>query len=570
MSFMTNFEFWKLDKFFDEDTRAELSALDPEADKKDIEDRFYCDLEFGTGGLRSLMGAGTNRMNKYTVGKATTGLGKYLLDRYGAAQCLSHGVAIAYDTRNNSEVFASVAADILTGMCIRVLLFDKPVPTPELSFTVKHLNCIAGIVLTASHNPKEYNGYKVYDESGCQLVPRQAEKVTRCINAVNDYTGISFTGNDALKTMIDVTDDFVAAVLKQSLLTDLALKQELKVVYTPLHGSGNIPVRRALALDGFTDITVVPEQELPDGNFSTVKSPNPEDRNALNLGFALSESLGADIVLGTDPDGDRVGVGIRTADGENRLLTGNQIGVLLLDYVLSHKDLSTVRKPAVVRTVVTSELGAEIAKKRGLTVFSTLTGFKYIGEKITQFEAAKAEGRESGDYTFILGYEESYGYLVGTHAGDKDAVVSSLLICEMAAEYKGRGITLLDRMNEIYAEFGYYRDAQDCFTLRGKDGLEEISAIMEGLRSGISLFDDTVRMIDYSVPVAAEPGFGMLPASNVLNYVLADGAWVAVRPSGTEGMIKVYYSVRGGSEVEVKRRLKWIRGRVLKELGCGF
>lgn len=554
MRYRDTYEYWTKNIFFNEDTRHELLAL---TDEKEIEDRFYKDLEFGTGGLRGIMGAGTNRMNRYTVGRATKGLGEYLKETY--PERLSDGVVIAYDTRNNSKTFAEAAADVLTGMGIQVYIFDKPVPTPELSFAVKHIGCIAGIVITASHNPKEYNGYKVYDEYGCQLVPKQAKAVIKYVNDISDYASISFEGNKELKQYIDITDEFVAAVMKQS--RNVNGKGNLRIVYTPLHGTGNIPVRQALKNDGFADITVVPEQELPDGDFSTVKSPNPEERTALTLGLKLAEETDADIVLGTDPDCDRVGVGVKTVDGY-QLLTGNQIGALLTDFVLRHTELERYKRPAVVKTVVTSELGAEIAKDKGLTVFSTLTGFKFIGEKITQFESGDPEQA----YDFIFGYEESYGYLAGTHARDKDAVVSSMLICEMAAECKNEGITLADRLGKIYEKYGYYRDALDSFTLKGKDGAERIAQIMTGLRENGSPIDDTKEIIDYSKPVKAESGFGELPTSNVLKFIMNDGSWIAVRPSGTEPKIKLYYSIKGDDADEAERRLKEYRDILINKM----
>lgn len=566
MEYMKEFEHWKNDEFFDKTTRDELSKLNPETDTKEIEDRFYRDLEFGTGGLRGVMGAGTNRMNKYTVGKATKGLGEYLLDTYGTDVCAKRGVVIGYDTRNNSEYFAKTAANVLSSMGIRAYLHAHARPTPQLSFSVKFWDAVAGVVVTASHNPKEYNGYKVYDEFGCQLVPWQAKQVISYVNAVADYRTIDFTGNSSLIQMGDVTDNFINAVLKQSRNNNKQSKENLHVIYTPLHGTGNIPVTKTLLLDDFKNVDHVNTQVVPDGNFPTVVSPNPEDRRALLMGIERAEKNGADIVLGTDPDCDRVGVAVKTGNGY-QLMTGNQIGALLMDYVLSHTDLGTVHNPSVVKTVVTSELGAEIAKKYGLTVFSTLTGFKFIGEKITQFEQAKQNGENSQDYTFVLGYEESYGYLAGTHARDKDAVVSSLLICEMAAEYKEQGKTLLERMNEIYAEYGYYRDALDSFTLKGKGGLEKISSMMSKLRENGSPFHNTEKVIDYSSSVDAEPGFGTLPTSNVLKYVLSDGSWIAVRPSGTEPKIKIYYSIKGTDKDEAETKLEEIQNTITKRLG---
>ena len=563
MGYKERYQQWKENTFFDEETRRELSSLQNE---KEIEDRFYKDLEFGTGGLRGIMGAGTNRMNKYTVGKATTGLGRYLLTTYGEELCAQRGVAIGFDTRNNSRTFAATAADILSAMGIRVYLHDAPRPTPQLSFSVKHFHCLAGVVVTASHNPKEYNGYKVYDEYGCQLVPAQAKEVIAYVNAVNDYQEIGFEGKKELIQSVDVTEAFVEAVLLQQRSTDKTTNAELKVIYTPLHGSGRVPVLKALEKSGFTNVELVQSQANEDGNFPTVVSPNPEDRRALELGIAQAKESVGDIVLGTDPDSDRVGVAVKTADGY-QLMTGNQIGALLMDYVLNHTDLKAIAHPAVVKTVVTSELGAEIARKKGLAVFSTLTGFKFIGEKITQFEQAKETGKKEQDYDFVLGYEESYGYLAGTHARDKDAVVSSLLICEMAAEYKKQGKTLLDHMNEIYQEYGYYRDALDSFTLKGKEGLEKIASMMSQLREGTSPFTDTEKIIDYSVPVAAEEGFGTLPTSNVLKYILKDGSWIAVRPSGTEPKIKIYYSIIGEDREKAEENLQTIQNIIRTTLG---
>ena len=563
MGYKERYQQWKENTFFDEETRRELSSLQNE---KEIEDRFYKDLEFGTGGLRGIMGAGTNRMNKYTVGKATTGLGRYLLTTYGKELCAQRGVAIGFDTRNNSRTFAATAADILSAMGIRVYLHDAPRPTPQLSFSVKHFHCLAGVVVTASHNPKEYNGYKVYDEFGCQLVPAQAKEVIAYVNAVNDYQEICFEGKKELIQSVDVTEAFVEAVLLQQRSTDKATNAELKVIYTPLHGSGRVPVLKALEKSGFTNVELVQSQANEDGNFPTVVSPNPEDRRALELGIAQAKESAGDIVLGTDPDSDRVGVAVKTVDGY-QLMTGNQIGALLMDYVLNHTDLKAIAHPAVVKTVVTSELGAEIARKKGLAVFSTLTGFKFIGEKITQFEQAKETGKKEQDYDFVLGYEESYGYLAGTHARDKDAVVSSLLICEMAAEYKKQGKTLLDHMNEIYQEYGYYRDALDSFTLKGKEGLEKIVSMMSQLREGTSPFTDIEKIIDYSVPVAAEEGFGTLPTSNVLKYILKDGSWIAVRPSGTEPKIKIYYSIIGEDREKAEENLQTIQNTIQTTLG---
>ncbi len=560
MTYLEAYEFWKSDEFFGLTTRMELEAL---ADPKEIEDRFYRDLEFGTGGLRGVMGAGTNRMNKDTVGKATTGLAHYLLDTYGD-EVKSRGVAIGFDTRNNSEHFARTTADVLSAFGIRVYLHAHARPVPQLSFTVTFWHCVAGVMITASHNPKEYNGYKVYDEFGCQLVPRQAEQVIKYVNAVDDYKSINFDGNWDLIEMADVTDSFINAVRKQARLKDATAKADLKIVYTPLHGTGNIPVTKTLLLEGFTNLTHVNAQTITDGDFPTVYSPNPEDKKALERGIAQATAEDADIVLGTDPDCDRVGIAVKH-NGQFVLMTGNQVGALLMDYVLSTTDVNSMR-PAVVKTVVTSELGAELARKHGIIVFDTLTGFKFIGEKITQFEKAKAEQDKERNFDFLFGYEESYGYLAGTHARDKDAVVSSLLICEMAARAKAEGKTLVDKIEEIYSEYGYYRDDLDSFTLKGKEGLERISSMMAELRENSSPFTNTKTVIDYKTDVDATP-FGLLPKSNVLKYTLDDGSWIAVRPSGTEPKIKIYYSVVGADKVTAEKALEKYKNTITKRLG---
>ena len=561
MGYQEAFEFWKTDDFFSEETRRELQTL---TDQKEIEDRFYRDLEFGTGGLRGVMGAGTNRMNKYTVGKATTGLAHYLLDTYGE-EAKSRGVAIGYDTRNKSEFFARVTADVLSAFGIRVYLHAHARPVPQLSFTVSFWHCVAGVMITASHNPKEYNGYKVYDEYGCQLVPSQAGQVIAYVNAVNDYKTINFNGDRNLILMADVTDNFIDAVRKQARFKDDAAKADLKIIYTPLHGTGNIPVTKTLLLEGFANLHHVNAQTIADGDFPTVQSPNPEDRRALEMGIAQAVAEDADIVLGTDPDCDRVGIAVKSSTGEFVLMTGNQVGALLMQYVLENTDLS-YKKPAVVKTVVTSELGAEIARKRGIAVFDTLTGFKFIGEKITQFEKAKQELDADKDYDFLFGYEESYGYLAGTHARDKDAVVSSLLICEMAAKVKLEGKTLVDKIEEIYSSYGYYRDALDSFTLKGKDGLERISSMMAELRANGTPFANTASVTDFKTDVDAAP-FGLLPKSNVLKYTLDDGSWIAVRPSGTEPKIKVYYSVVGADRDAAEAKLNTYRRTITNRLG---
>ena len=516
---------------FDEDTKAELEAI---TDEKEIEDRFYKDLAFGTGGLRGIMGAGSNRMNKYTVGKATYGLSKYIKAKNDGEL----SVVLAYDSRNNSAYFAKVAADIFSNQGFKVYLFEFLVPVPVLSFATAHLGCTAGVMLTASHNPKEYNGYKVYDGRGCQFCTEDAKGAIECINAIEDYTSIPFEGKAENISYVgeDVLSAFLAQVKKQSLYEE---KSDLKIVYTPLHGTGNVPVRRML--EGM-NVTVVKEQEMPDGNFSTVRSPNPEEKDALTIAIEKAKEIGADLVLGTDPDCDRVGIAVKNGD-EYVLFTGNQTGALLVKFVLEMKKASLSSKSTLVKTIVTSELGADIGRSYGLQCEETLTGFKYIGDKINKYE-------DSGEQEFIIGYEESYGYLVGTHARDKDAVVSSMLICQMAAYYHNQGKTLVDALEDIYAEYGYYLDHLDSFVLKGKDGAEKIADLMVYFRDkGLELFDGLKEVIDYS------KGIADLPKENVLRFIWENGSWMAVRPSGTEPKIKVYYSIQAETRDLAKAKL---------------
>lgn len=530
--------------FADEKTKQELVSVS--GDEKELEDRFYKDLAFGTGGLRGIMGAGSNRMNVYTVGRATLGLANYLMDHFPAGA----SVAIAYDTRNNSSAFSLAAARILAANGIRVYRYKYCVPVPVLSFTTRRLGCSAGIMITASHNPKEYNGYKVYDETGCQICTEAAAALLSYIEK-EEYSAVSkllsCAPDDRITEIGDeILADYYKAVGSQSLYTE---PSDLKIVYTPLHGTGNVPVRHMLG--GF-DVHVVKEQELPDGNFSTVRSPNPEEKDALNIAIEYAKEIGADLVLGTDPDCDRVGIAVRDTNGEYVLFTGNQTGALLVQFVLTMKKDSLSEKSTLVKTIVTSELGANIARKFGLHVDETLTGFKYIGDKINQYE-------KDGSREFVIGYEESYGYLVGTYARDKDGVVSSMLICQMAAWYKAQGKTLIDGLNDIYAEYGYFLDALDPFVLKGKDGAEKIQTLMDLFRrDGLHIFEGADRVIDYS------KGVDDLPIENVLKFVWADGSWVAVRPSGTEPKIKIYYSVREENRKQAHKRLEKIRAQIIE------
>ena len=539
MDIHEKYEYWLT---FDDNTKNELESI---TDKKEIEDRFYKDLEFGTGGLRGIMGAGANRMNKYTVGKATKGLCEYLKNEFAGEK----SVVIAYDSRNNSKAFAECAAEVLCYNGIKTFLFEEIMPTPVLSFSVRYLNCNAGIVITASHNPKEYNGYKVYDEYGCQLVPQYADKVISYINNVKDIKSVKHMNlNMALSngylTYIgdEVLNSYISEVEKMAVYKETS---DLKIVYTPLHGTGNIPVRKVLSDMSF-DVSVVKEQAVADGNFTTVRSPNPEEKDALNMALEQAKRANADLVIGTDPDCDRVGVGV-LHNGEYTLLTGNQTGALLVDFYLKFKKQSLNPKSTLVKTIVTNDLGAEIARKNGLNVVETLTGFKYIGDQITKYE-------KTGENEFLIGYEESYGYLVGTYARDKDAVIASMLICEMAAYYKKNKMTLVDALNVLYSEYGFYLDALDSFVLKGKDGASRIKNIMSYFRANkATVFPNITDVKDYST------GIGDLPKSNVLKFFLKGGSWIAVRPSGTEPKLKMYYSVRGIDSSSCERSLQNIR-----------
>lgn len=539
MDIREKYEYWLT---FDDNTKNELESI---TDKKEIEDRFYKDLEFGTGGLRGIMGAGANRMNKYTVGKATKGLCEYLKNEFAGEK----SVVIAYDSRNNSKAFAECAAEVLCYNGIKTFLFEEIMPTPVLSFSVRYLNCNAGIVITASHNPKEYNGYKVYDKYGCQLVPQYADKVISYINNVKDIKSVKHMNlNMALSngylTYIgdEVLNSYISEVEKMAVYKEAS---DLKIVYTPLHGTGNIPVRKVLSDMSF-DVSVVKEQAVADGNFTTVRSPNPEEKDALNMALEQAKRANADLVIGTDPDCDRVGVGV-LHNGEYTLLTGNQTGALLVDFYLKFKKQSLNPKSTLVKTIVTNDLGAEIARKNGLNVVETLTGFKYIGDQITKYE-------KTGENEFLIGYEESYGYLVGTYARDKDAVVASMLICEMAAYYKKNKMTLVDALNVLYSEYGFYLDALDSFVLKGKDGASRIKNIMSYFRANkATVFPNITDVKDYST------GIGDLPKSNVLKFFLKGGSWIAVRPSGTEPKLKMYYSVRGIDSSTCERSLQNIR-----------
>nr|WP_154984751.1 phospho-sugar mutase [Paenibacillus xylanexedens] len=556
---------WLEDASIDEATKQELRDLKDQP--KELEERFYRNLEFGTGGLRGVIGAGSNRMNKYTVGRATQGFARYLLEQHGDKEG-KPSVVIAHDSRHFSPEFSLDAALVLAANGIVAKLYPSLRSTPQLSFSVRHLQATGGIVVTASHNPPEYNGYKVYNHEGGQLVPHEAEQVIQYIQEVPSLADVKKMTREEAETQgllvwLGEEDDqaFVDTVASRSLSRELiqsGIGRDFKIVYTPLHGTGNLPVRRVLEQIGFEQLYIVAEQEQPDAEFSTVKSPNPEEREAFTLAMKLGESVGADILIGTDPDADRMGAVVKDKDGKYFVLSGNQSGAIMVHYLLSRLQ-ETGALPsngAVIKTIVTSEMGAVIAQHYGAEVMNTLTGFKYIGEKMNQFEA-------TGSHTFLFGYEESYGYLSGNYARDKDAVLASMLIAEAAAYYKSQGKTLYDVLQELYNQFGFFLEKLESRTLKGKDGVAQIQAKMTDWRSnspkevaGIAVQD----VLDYSL------GLDGLPKENVLKFILADGSWFCLRPSGTEPKIKVYFAVRGESlqdaESQIERLVSEVMSRV--------
>ncbi|MCM3628085.1 phospho-sugar mutase [Paenibacillus glycanilyticus] len=559
---MERYNAWLNDSLIDEATKEELRSI--EGQEKEITDRFYRDLEFGTGGLRGVMGAGTNRLNAYTVGKATQGLANWLLSRVEGQS----SAVIAHDSRNNSPEFALDSALVLAANGVKTYLFPSLRPTPQLSYAVRALGCSTGIVITASHNPPEYNGYKAYGADGCQLIPEDAEQVIASIGQVTGFGQVKRISREeaeaqGLLVWLDAEADeqFTDTVVAQSLNKELlqsGLGEKFKVVFTPLHGSGNLPVREVLRKAGFSNVHIVAEQEAPDGYFSTVKSPNPEEREAFTLAIKLAQEIDADIIMGTDPDADRMGAVVKNNNGEYVVLTGNQSGALMIEYVLSQlKERGQLpANGVVIKTIVTSEMGADIARSYGAAVENTLTGFKYIGEKMTAYE-------QTGEHTFLFGYEESYGYLTGDYARDKDAVVASLLICEAAAYYSSQGKTLYDVLLELYAKHGFYLEGLESRTLKGLDGVQQIAGIMNDWRNNPPTEINGVkveRVLDYL------GGLDGLRPENVLKYMLADGSWFCLRPSGTEPKIKVYFAVRGQSTEHAAEVLAELRGAVMERV----
>ena len=554
MDYKEVYEQWLSNPYFDEATKEELKNI--AEDDNEIKERFYMDLEFGTAGLRGIIGAGTNRMNIYVVRRATQGLANYI----AKVDKKSQGVAIAYDSRHMSPEFAEEAALCLAANGIKAYIFESLRPTPELSFAVRHLGCVAGINVTASHNPPEYNGYKVYWEDGAQITPPHDSGIMGEVKSISDWNTVKTIDKaEAEKAGLfqvigkEVDDAYMAELKKQVLHMD-AIKAEgknLKVVYTPLHGTGNIPARRILKELGFENVYVVKEQELPDGDFPTVSYPNPEAAEAFELGLKLAKEVDADLVLATDPDADRLGVRVKDKNGEYHDLTGNMSGCLLANYEISQKKAINGSLPedgALIKTIVTTNLADAIAKGYGVKLIEALTGFKFIGQQILGFE-------QSGKGSYLFGFEESYGCLIGTYARDKDAIVATMALCEAAAYYKTQGKTLWDAMIEMYEQFGYYKDAIQSVTMKGIEGLQKIQEIMNSLRQNPPAEfagHKVVAVRDYKADTITDVATGAvkptgLPNSNVLYYELTDDAWVCVRPSGTEPKVKFYYGVKGTS-----------------------
>lgn len=567
--YLRKFEEWTTNPYFDDVTKNELLAL--KENEIEIRERFYRDLEFGTGGLRGVLGAGVNRMNIYTVRRATQGLANFIIKQGGEKK----GVAIAYDSRRMSPEFALDSALCLCANGIRAYLFESLRPTPELSFALRELGCIAGIVITASHNPAEYNGYKVYWEDGAQITAPKDVEIISEVNAITDFSvAKTMKKEDALQTGLltmigkEIDDKYVTELKKLVVNPISEDGKQLKIVFTPLHGTGNIPVRRILEEIGFDKVYIVPEQELPDSEFSTVGYPNPEEPKVFNMAVKLAKEVDADIILATDPDADRLGVMVKSNSGEYVLFNGNMTGALLAEYIFSQKlERGTLpANAALIKTIVTGNMSDLIAENYNAKLIEVLTGFKYIGEQIKFFE-------ENNSYEYIFGYEESYGCLVGTHARDKDAVVSVMALCEAAAYYKAKGITLFEQMNSIYEKYGYFKEDLTAVTLKGIEGMEKIKSIMAEYRKNPPKAAGDYKVLkvrDYALDTITDMTTGEvtptgLPKSDVLYFDLNDNAWCAVRPSGTEPKIKFYFGVKGSSLEDADAKLtKLMKDEVFK------
>lgn len=567
MTYLSKYEKWLTSSYIDENTKLELNKI---KDDKEIEDRFYKDLEFGTGGLRGIIGAGTNRMNIYTVSKVTQGLADFLKTNYK-----NPSVAIAYDSRNMSKEFAIATALTLSGNDIKTYVYDSLRPTPMLSYAVRNLNCSGGIVITASHNPKEYNGYKVYGEDGGQVTDKKAKEILECIDKIDDFSKIqTISEKEALtkKKLVyigeDLDKEYIESIKSLSIRKDLILDKakELKIIYTPIHGSGNLPVRRTLKELGYDNVFVVKEQEEPDGNFPSAPYPNPEDPRVFQLALNMAEKINPDIIFGTDPDCDRIGVVVKDKKGQFKVLTGNETGILLTHYILSSmKEKNTLpQNGTVIKTIVTTEAINKIGEDFNVETMDVLTGFKYIGEKIKEFQ-------EKNDKTFIFGFEESYGYLCGTYVRDKDAVNAAAMICEMALYYKSKEMNLYDALMDIYDKYGYFKEELVSIELKGKDGQEKISLCIENLRHSMKAKINGIKIakkLDYRLGleknlISFEEQILNLPKSNVLKFVLEDDSGFVVRPSGTEPKMKIYLSVVGESMEHSQHKMIEFKNNVM-------
>ena len=557
---------WINSDIINEEIKDELKNI---KDEKEIEDRFYKDLDFGTGGLRGIIGAGSNRMNIYTVSKATQGFANYLNESFE-----NPSVAVAYDSRNMSKEFATAAALTLCANGVKVFLYESLRPTPVLSFAVRHLNCKGGIVVTASHNPKQYNGYKVYDEFGGQVTDEKANKIISLVNEVKDFSMIKnmseeealnkgllvYIGEDVDKAYIDEVKNLT---IRKELVKEKA--KDLKIIYTPIHGSGNIPVRRVLSELGYSNVKVVKEQEEPNGNFPTAPYPNPEMPQVFELALEMAKQESPDIIFGTDPDCDRIGVVVKESNGEFKVLTGNQTGLLLTHYVLSalKETNSLPENGVVIKTIVTTEGARKIAEDFGIELMDVLTGFKYIGEKIREF-------RESGDKKYLFGFEESYGYLAGEFVRDKDAVIASMLIAEMTLYYKEQGMSLYEALIKLYEKYGYYKETLISIELEGKEGQEKIASCIDALRNSPIESVEGVKIstkLDYKLSLEESNGVKSeikLPKSNVLKYILEDGSSFVVRPSGTEPKMKIYLAVKGSSLENAESEIERFKSKVME------
>ena len=573
MNYMLKYKEWLMSDYFDEETKEELKKI--EDNEEEIEDRFYRELDFGTGGMRGKIGAGTNRMNIYTIRRVTQGLANYILNYSDDGR--ERGVAIAYDSRHKSAEFALEAALVLAANGIKAYLFDGIRPTPELSFAVRELKAIGGIVITASHNPAEYNGYKLYWEDGGQVVPEQAHEIIAEINEIDDFELVKrLDKEEALEQGYleiigeEIDERYLEEMMKVLPACELAAEKgkDLTIIYSPLHGTGNIPVKRLLERLGFTNFYPVEEQAVADPEFSTVESPNPEDFSSFKMALELAQEYNPDLIMATDPDADRIGVVVKDADGEYRNLTGNQIGVLLSNFLLEQLEESGTLPDngVIIKTIVSTEMIREVAADYGVEVMDVLTGFKFIGEKIKEFE-------EKGHRTFIFGFEESHGYLAGTYARDKDAVISAALIAIMALYYKEKGLSIYDKLLDLMARYGYYREELAAITLEGKEGEDKINNTLRRLREEKPASICGIKVVEYSDYQEGkrynyrkeEESEITLPTSNVLQYRLEDDSILTIRPSGTEPKLKIYFMVKGTTAEEAKEKITELRGRFLGE-----